>query len=114
MIWHFCGKASTNKIELIYERALRFHLNYWKNTYHELVGKCNYTTMLITWIKAIAMEVINWLHGLNPNFMKYTINIKEMTYALKDSNIVHQPRFEHVNMVRIYLNIEVYIYGICF
>ncbi len=26
MVWHFCGKASTKKIELIQERALRFLL----------------------------------------------------------------------------------------
>ncbi len=57
MIWHFCGKASTKNIELIQERPLRFLLNEQKSTYHELLEKCNYTTMLIRRIKTIAMEV---------------------------------------------------------
>ncbi len=46
MVWHFCGKAFTKKIELIQERTLRFLLNDPKSIYHELLEKCNYTTML--------------------------------------------------------------------
>ncbi len=53
MVWHFCGKASTKKIELIQERALRFLLNDQKSTYHELLEKCNYSTILIRRIKTI-------------------------------------------------------------
>ncbi len=56
MVWQFCGKASTKKIELIQERALRFLLNDQKSTYHELLEKCNYTTMLTRRIKTIAMK----------------------------------------------------------
>ncbi len=37
MVWQFCGKASTKKIELIQERTLRFLLNDQKSTYHELL-----------------------------------------------------------------------------
>ncbi len=52
------------------ERALRFLLNDQKSAYHELLEKCNYTTMLIRRIKTIAMEVFKSLHDLNPTFMK--------------------------------------------
>ncbi len=54
MVWHFCGQASTKKIELIQERELRFLLNDQKSTYHELLEKCNHTTMRIRRIKTIA------------------------------------------------------------
>ncbi len=37
MVWHFCGKASTKKIELIQERELIFLLNDQKSTHHELL-----------------------------------------------------------------------------
>ncbi len=98
MVWHFCGKASTKKIALIQERALRFLLNDQKSTYHELLEKCNYTTMLIRRIKTIAMEVVKSLHYLNPNFMKEIFNIKELKYSLRDSNIIYQPKFEKSNL----------------
>ncbi len=55
MVWHFCGKASTKKLELIQERSLRFLLNDQKSTYHEVLEKCNYRTMLIRRIKTIEM-----------------------------------------------------------
>ncbi len=91
MVWYFCGKASTKKIELIQERALRFLLND-----HELLEKCNYTTMLIRRIITIAMEVLKSLHDLHPNFMKEMFNMKELKYSLRDSNIIYQPKFEKV------------------
>ncbi len=75
MVWHFCGKAYTKKIELIQERGLRFLLNDQKSTYHELLEKCNYTTMPIRRIKTIAIEVFKSLHDLNQNFMKEMFNI---------------------------------------
>ncbi len=60
MVWHLRGKAFTKKIELTHERALRFLLNDQKSTYHELLEKCNYTTMLIRQIKTIAIEVFKF------------------------------------------------------
>ncbi len=93
MVWHVCGKASTTKIKLIQERALKFLLNDQKSTYYELLEKCNYTTMLIRQIKTISMEVFKSLHDLNPKFMKEFYIIKELKYALRDSNIIYQPKF---------------------
>ncbi len=42
------------------------------------------------------MEVFKSLHDLNPNLMKEMFNIKELKYALRDSNIIYQPKFEKV------------------
>ncbi len=67
-----------------------------KSTYHELLEKCNYTTMLIRRIKTIAMEVFKSLHDLNRNFIKEMFNIKELKYSLRDSNSIYQPKFEKV------------------
>ncbi len=66
------------------------------STYHELLEKCNYTTMLIRRFKTIGMEVFKSLHDLNPNFMKEMLNIKELKYSLRDSNIIYQPKFVKV------------------
>ncbi len=42
------------------------------------------------------MEVFKSLHDLNPNFMTEMFNIKELKYALRDSNIIYQPTFDKV------------------
>ncbi len=102
MVWHFCGKASTKKIELMQERALRFLLNDQKSTYLQLLEKCNYITMLIRRIKTIAMEVFKSLHDLNPYFMKEMFNIKELKYSLG------------IQILFTNLSLMVHIYGICY
>ncbi len=43
----FCGKVSSNKIEHILERAIRFMLNDQISTYYSLLDKCYYTTLHI-------------------------------------------------------------------
>ncbi len=61
------------------------------------------------------MDVFKSLHDLNPNFMKEVFNIKQIKYALRDSNIIYQPKFEKVaygkNTLKYYRS---HIYGICY
>ncbi len=92
----FLWKTSTTKIELIQDRALRFMLNDQKSTYHELLEKCIYTTMLIRQIKTIAKDIYKSLHDLKTNFMKEIFNIEKLKYSLslRDLNIIYQPKFE--------------------
>ncbi len=47
IIWHFCGKLSSKKIEKIQERALRFMLKDQISTYEQLLEKCNYAILHI-------------------------------------------------------------------
>ncbi len=94
IVWHFCGKTSTKKIELIQERALRFLLDDHKSTYDELLEKCQYTTLHIRRIKAIAMEVFKSLNNLNPKFMNEIFEIKEIPYELRDTKVLVQPKFQ--------------------
>ncbi len=67
IIWYFCGKTCTRKIEAIQERALRFMFN--DKTYSSKLEKCNYTTLHLRCIKAIASEVLKSLNNLSPNVM---------------------------------------------
>ncbi len=53
--------------------------------------------MLIRHITTIVTEVFKSLHHLNPNVLKEKMfNIKQLTYALRDSNSVYQPNYEQV------------------
>ncbi len=92
----FCGKTCTMKIEAIQERTLRFMFNDMTSTYNSLLEKCNYTTLHIRHIKAIASEVFKSLNNLNPNFMNKMFEMKDITYDLRDSNILCQPKFNKI------------------
>ncbi len=66
------------------------------STYISLLEKCNYTTLHIMRIKAIASEVFKSLNNLNPNFMNKMLQVKDITYDLRDSNILCQPKFNKI------------------
>ncbi len=92
-IWHFCGTKCTKKIEAIQERALRYIFNGKTSTHSSLLEKCNYTTLHIRCIKAITSNVFKSLNNLNSNFMNKMFQVKDITYDLRDSNILYQPKF---------------------
>ncbi len=58
IIWHFCGKISSNIIEKIQEKASRFMLKDQISTYEQLLEKCNYATLHIL-IKTFTNN-LNW------------------------------------------------------
>ncbi len=80
IIWHFYGKTCTKKIDAIQERELQFMFNDKTSTYSSLLEKCNYTTLHIRHIKAIASEVFMSLNNLNPDFMNKMFSVKDITY----------------------------------
>ncbi len=96
IIWHFCGKTCTKKIEAIQERALRFMFNDKTSIYSSLLEKCNYTTLHFRCIKAIASEVFKSLNNLNPNFMNKIFQVKDIIYDLRDSNMLCQPKVNKI------------------
>ena len=96
IVWHFCGKTSTRKLEKTQERALRFLHNDKVSPYDVLLAKSGSTTLHIRRIKAIACEVFKSLNDLNPTFMKEMFIQKETPYNLRDSHILFQPKFNKI------------------
>ncbi len=96
IIWHFCGKTCTKRIEDIQERVLRFMFNDKTSTYSSLLEKNNYRTLHIRHIKEIASDVFKSLNNLNPTFMNKMFQMKDITYDLRDSNILCQLKFNKI------------------
>ncbi len=95
-IWHLCGKINTKKIERIQERALRFMFNDHCSTYSALLDKCSYATLRVRRIKTIACEVFKSINKLNPVFMHDIFKTKDLSYQLRDNDIVYQPKFKGI------------------
>lgn len=96
IVWHFCSKASTMKMEKLQERALRFLFNDKVSSYEVLLGKCNSTTLHIARLKSICIEVFKSLNKLNANFMNEMFRKKDTQYDLRDQNILIQPKFNKI------------------
>ena len=96
IVWHFCSKSSSRKMEKIQERALRFLFNDKRSTYEDLLEKCQSSTLHLRRIKTIALEVFKSLNDLNPPFMKELFTTKSVNYNLRDGDILVQPKFQKV------------------
>ena len=72
LAWHFCSSNSTNKLEKVQERALRFINNDFTSSLPDLLKQTNTQPLHIRWLKLMACEVyklVNDLSVSHPNIL---------------------------------------------
>ena len=56
LVWMFSHKKSLNKTESLHKRALRFLLNYYENSYEQLLEKSGKSNMNLQQIRFLGIE----------------------------------------------------------
>ncbi len=69
LVWHFCGQADTDKLEILQKRALRFVYADYESDYDELLNRANMPTLELSRLRALCIEVYKCLHNLSPQYM---------------------------------------------
>ena len=64
LVWHFCGRGATHKIEKFQERSLRFIHKDYTSEYSDLLIKSNTTTLYLKRDRIIAQEVYKYIQEL--------------------------------------------------
>ena len=96
VVWSFCGKVSIRKIERVQERALRFLTNDFTSNYATLLEKTNETTLLLSRLKSMVIEVYKCINQLNSEPLNELFEFKERNYDLRDPCKLVQPKFKRV------------------
>ena len=96
MAWHFCSKTSTNKMEKIQERALRFIYDDQDSAYEELLHKANLPSLEIRRLRTMAIECFKIIHDLSPPCLSNLVSRRESTYSFRYTNILDIPRVRTV------------------
>ena len=96
LVWHMCCISDCKKIEKIQERALRYVLNDFNNTYSNLLHKASKSTLYLTRLRFLAIEIFKTLNDMSPIYMKDVFIRKEVTYGLRDVNLLVQPKFKTI------------------
>ena len=96
MAWHFCSKTSTNKMEKIQERALRFIYDDQDSSYEELLHKANLPSLEIRRLRTMAIECFKIIHDLSPPCLSNLVSRRESTYSFRYTNILDIPRVRTV------------------
>ena len=92
LVWHFCGKLNTAKIEKIQERALKIIYKDYESTYHDLLLESDSTTLFMSRIRLLIIEVFKCIYKFNPQCLNELFTIKSSGYTFRNSTKLIQPK----------------------
>ena len=96
LIWHMCSISDSKKIEKVQERALHYVLNDFNDTYYNLLQRTSKSTLYLTRLRFLAMEIFKVLNDMSPLYMKNLFIKKQTVYKLRDSTPLVQPKFKTI------------------
>ena len=91
LVWHFCGKQNSDKLEKINQRALRILHNDFTSSYEELLAKSNTTTVLQSRLRSMTLEVFKCIRSLGPPCLSDLFTVKPLEYNMRNSTKLVQP-----------------------
>ena len=89
LIWHFTSSISTNKIEKIQERALKYLFDDNESSYDVLLEKSNRVEMTVYCLRTLCFEIYKTLNDLNPAYMKEIYKKSVNRHSSRLNNIVN-------------------------
>ena len=92
LAWHFCSTASTNKLEKVQERALRFINNDYSSSLKKLLSQTKTEPLQVKRLKLMACEVFKKVNKLSPEYIQDMISIKTSTYNFRGERKADIPR----------------------
>ena len=91
LVWHFCGVSSSNKMEKIQERCLRIVYKDYDSSYDRLLEMANTTSLVISRLRILLLEVYKSIHHLNPKCISGLFELKPTKYSLRNPVKLVQP-----------------------
>ena len=92
LAWHFCSAASTNKLEKVQERALRFINNDHTSSLNDLLKSTKTQPLHVRRIKQMACEVFKIINKMSPEYINDLVEIKTSTYNFRAEKQAEVPR----------------------
>ena len=94
VVWIFCGKKSSAKLEKLNERALRIVYKDSISSYTDLLKKAKALSLSMLRLKFMILEVFKCVHKSNPAYMNDMIVIKDPKHSFRDESITVQEMFK--------------------
>jgi hypothetical protein len=114
LVWHFCNKSNTSKLEKIQERALRFIYEDYEITYDEFIEKAKVPSLKVRRMRTMAIECFKILNKLSLSCLHDLVVFKDCKYNFRYSNIVDIPSVRTSTYIRIVLNMQQLFYGMTY
>ena len=86
------GKKSLDRIENIQKRALRFVLNDYGSSYHDLLIQTEVPGIKIMTLRLLAIEVFKCVNKLNPEYLNEMLSMIKCPYNFRDTSILERSK----------------------
>ena len=96
LIWHFCPKGNTEKLEKVHFRALKFIFQDFNSTYDILLERAGSTTLHLSRLRFLAIETFKIVYGLSPLYLKDFICLKQTSYNFRYTNLLDLPGTQYL------------------
>ncbi len=96
LVWHMCSESDRKKVEKIQERALRYVLSDFNDTYCNLLLRTSNSTLYLSHLRILAIEIFKVLNDMLPLYMKSLFINKCIAYELRDFIPFIQPKFNTI------------------
>ena len=91
LVWHFCGKENSEKLEKINYRALRILYRDFTSSYEQLLSRSDTTTVEKSRLRSMTLEVFKCIKSLGPPCLRDMFTIKPLEYNMRNSTKLWQP-----------------------
>ena len=91
LVWHFCSKTNTEKLEKLQYRALRIVYGDFTSSYSSLLEKAQLSTLHINRLRCIAAETYKCINNLSPQYIRDLVQLKSSAYSFRYENTVKVP-----------------------
>ena len=91
IIWHFCSKVNTEKLEKLQYRGLKIVYNCYESSYEELLTRANLPTLHVGRLRTIALETYKCINNFAPKYIRDLINLKQSSYSFRYENTLQIP-----------------------
>ena len=94
VVWIFCGRKNSNKLEKLQERAIRFVFNDYSTSYKSLLKLANLLPLSTFRLRFLAIEVYKCMKKSNPKYLNDLFTSRDPKYNFRNNDLIQQDRFK--------------------
>ncbi len=96
LVWYMYSVSDSKKVEKIQERALRYVLYDFNETYCNLLQRASKSTLYLSRLRILVIEIFNILNDMSSLYMMSLFIKKCNAYELRDFIPLIQPKFNTI------------------
>ncbi len=77
LVWHFCSKSDTDKLERLQYRALKFVYDDYESDYQALLDRANLLSLELSRQWQLCVQVFKCIHKLAPKYMSDLFKLQD-------------------------------------